>query len=228
LSLVESGFGDASVRRERIDAVRLPSSYAIAKRAFDLVVGILLFTFSLPLFVLLAILIRLDSPGPIVFRQVRVGLGGRPFHFYKFRTMYTDARERYPDLYAYRYDNEAIKTMRFKLLDDPRLTPLGQRLRRTSLDELPNLWNVLKGDISLVGPRPEIPQMLEYYSESQLQKFAVKPGVTGLAQIGGRGLLSFQDTIAEDLRYVATCRFWRDLWIIARTAIEVVRRQGAF
>ena len=228
MALIESGLGEFTAAPESVAPADLPQGYALVKRLLDLTFGVVLSLLSLPLIALIGILIRLDSPGPIVFRQVRIGRGGVPFRFYKFRTMYVDARERFPELYAYQYDDETIKTMRFKLLDDPRLTRVGRRLRRTSLDELPNLWNVLTGDISLVGPRPEIPQMLRYYTPAQLQKFAVKPGVTGLAQIGGRGLLSLQDTIAEDLRYVESCGFWTDLRILSRTAVEVVRRQGAF
>ncbi len=205
-----------------------PFAYAIAKRVFDLAVCIPMLVLTAPVLLVLAILIRLDSPGPVIFAQRRVARGGTVFTFYKLRTMYIDARERFPDLYAYRYDDATIRTMRFKILDDPRLTPVGRWLRRTSLDEIPNLWNVLRGDISMVGPRPEIPQMLPYYEPWQLEKFAVKPGVTGLSQISGRGLLGFQDTIAEDVRYVHERGFLVDLGILARTFVEVVRRQGAF
>ena len=203
-------------------------AYAYAKRSLDLVLGAVLLILTLPIVAALAIVIRVDSPGPIVFAQSRVARGGGVFTFYKFRTMLVDARTRFPALYAYEFDEPTIRTMRFKIIDDPRLTRVGRWLRRTSLDELPNLWNVLRGDISMVGPRPEIPEMIQYYEPSQLQKFAVKPGVTGLSQTSGRGLLSFQDTIAEDLRYVRECDFILDLSIIARTIAEVVRRQGAF
>ena len=202
--------------------------YQAVKRLIDLVVAIPLAVIALPFVVLIAILIRLDSPGPVIFRQWRLGKGGKPFRFYKFRTMYVDARERFPQLYEYRYDAETVKTMRFKLMRDPRLTRVGLHLRRTSLDELPNLWNVVTGDISLVGPRPEIPEMLRYYEPWQLQKFSVKPGVSGLAQVRGRGLLTLQRTITEDVSYVQKRSLALDLKILGQTAVEVVRRQGAF
>lgn len=204
------------------------SLYDVVKRALDLLVAIPALVLALPIIVLIGVAIRIDSPGPIVFRQQRVGRNGVPFRFYKFRTMYVDARERFPHLYRYQYDQETIRTMKFKLIDDPRLTRLGRYLRKTSLDELPNLLNVITGDVSLVGPRPEIPEMLPYYEGWQLAKFSVKPGVTGLAQISGRGLLSFQDTIAADVEYVAGRGIGLDLSIILSTVIEVIRRQGAF
>ena len=198
------------------------------RRALEIGVGLILLVFTLPVMAAIALAIRIDSPGPVIFKQYRVGRSGRLFPFYKFRTMYADARERFPDLYAYRYDDQTVKTMRFKLIDDPRLTPLGQRLRRTSLDELPNLINVLRGDVSLVGPRPEIPEMLAYYEPWQRVKFSVKPGLTGLAQISGRGVLTLQETIAEDVRYVRDRSLWLDLRILFRTFGVIIRRQGAF
>lgn len=183
---------------------------------------------ALPVIVVTGVLIRLDSPGPIVFRQARVGIGGIPFTFYKFRTMFADAKERFPELYQYRYDHETVKTMRYKVIDDPRLTRIGRWLRKTSLDELPNLINVVTGDVALVGPRPEIPDLLPYYETWQLKKFSVKPGVTGFAQVNGRGLLTFQEVISEDLRYIETRSLFVDLRTLFETVIEVVRRQGAF
>lgn len=211
-----------------VPVVRGPAAYEISKRVLDVGISLVALVVTLPVMAVLAILIRLDSPGPIIFRQERLGRGAIRFRFYKFRTMYVDARERFPELYAYRYDAETIRTMRFKLIEDPRLTRVGRYLRRTSLDELPNLISVLRGDISLVGPRPEIPEMLPYYREDQLLKFSVQPGVTGLAQISGRGLLSFQDTIAEDVRYVRQRGFLRDLLVLVVTVKEIVKRQGAF
>ena len=200
----------------------------IVRRALEIVVGLILLILTLPIMAVIAFAIRIDSPGPVIFQQYRVGRNGRLFAFYKFRTMYADARERFPHLYAYRYDDQTVKTMRFKLIDDPRLTRLGQRLRRTSLDELPNLLNVLRGDVSLVGPRPEIPEMLAYYEPWQRVKFSVKPGLTGLAQISGRGILTLQETIAEDVRYVRDRSLSLDLRILVKTAAVIVRRQGAF
>jgi lipopolysaccharide/colanic/teichoic acid biosynthesis glycosyltransferase len=115
---------------------------------------------TLPLMLLVALIVRLDSPGPVVFRQVRIGRNGRLFRFAKFRTLYVDARERWPHLYAYRYTADEVAALHFKLRNDPRVTRVGRWLRTSTLDELPNLWNVLVGDVALVGPRPEIPEML--------------------------------------------------------------------
>jgi lipopolysaccharide/colanic/teichoic acid biosynthesis glycosyltransferase len=224
---VEARAGETGPMHDRVGA-RVHFEYALAKRAMDLGLGVAGLLLSIPILILLAVIIRLDSPGPIMFRQIRVGRDGRPFNFYKFRTMHADARRRFPHLYAYRYTAEEIETMRFKVLEDPRLTRVGKHLRKTSLDELPNFINVLRGEMSIVGPRPELPEMIAYYRPSQMAKFSVRPGVTGLAQVRGRGVLRFQDTIAADLEYVRRANFWLDLQILARTAAVVVRRVGAF
>jgi lipopolysaccharide/colanic/teichoic acid biosynthesis glycosyltransferase len=204
------------------------SGYALWTRALDVAVGALSLALATPIMLVLAVLIRLDSPGPIVFRQVRVGRGGRTFVFYKFRTMWMDARSRFPELYAYDYSEDEIRTMFFKVVHDPRLTRVGRHLRKTSLDELPNLVNVIRGEMTLVGPRPEIPQMLRYYTPSQRLKFAVKPGLTGLAQVNGRAVLRFQETIAADVDYVQRRSPQLDMWILWRTLVVVVKRVGAF
>ncbi|HET8568497.1 MAG TPA: sugar transferase [Candidatus Limnocylindria bacterium] len=211
-----------------VAAAPTPSMYALCSRALDIVLGTALTIVALPVMAVVAVLVRLDSPGPVIFSQRRVGLAGRPFTFYKFRTMRADARARFPDLYAYRYTEAEIEQMYFKIFDDPRLTRLGRRLRKTSLDELPNLLCVLRGDMALVGPRPELPEMVRYYRPEQLPKFSVKPGVTGLAQVTGRGILRFQDTIAADLEYVRRRSFAFDIEILLRTIRSVVTRVGAF
>jgi lipopolysaccharide/colanic/teichoic acid biosynthesis glycosyltransferase len=196
-------------------------------RTLDILVAVGLLIITLPIIVALVIVIRCDSAGPAIFRQTRVGHRGVLFRFYKFRTMYVDARERHPGLYAYDYTSDEIETMYFKLPDDPRCTRVGKWLRRTSLDELPNLVNIIRGDMAIVGPRPEIPEMLPHYGVSQLAKFAVKPGLTGPSQIGGRNLLTFQQTIAYDLDYVSTRTVFGDISIIARTPLAVMRMIGA-
>ncbi len=202
--------------------------YRLAKRTLDVVVASVALVVFAPVIGIIAMLIRLDSPGPAIFRQQRVGQGGRTFTFYKFRTMYVDAKERFPELYDYRYTPDQWKTLYYKLPDDPRLTRFGRIVRKTTLDELPNLFNVLKGDMSLVGPRPELPDYVRYYTQEQLAKFSVRAGVTGLAQSSGRGTLPVQDQIAADLEYVARSSFWFDLKILARTVKMVVRGVGAF
>jgi lipopolysaccharide/colanic/teichoic acid biosynthesis glycosyltransferase len=201
---------------------------AVLQRLVEILVASVVLVLSSPIQLLVAIIIRLDSPGPALFRQTRVGLDQRPFVFYKMRTLYFDARERWPELYAYRYTPEEVKTLRFKREEDPRITRAGRWLRKSTLDELPNFWNILKGDMAIVGPRPEIPQMLPYYTKEQKLKFTVKPGLTGLAQTNGRGNLSFQETIAWDLEYVRNRSFWLDVRIVLRTAVLVTRLAGAF
>lgn len=201
--------------------------YDIAKRFMDILVGSIALVLAFPLMLLLGAIIRLDSPGSPVFRQSRIGLRGREFTFYKFRTMYADARQRFPDLYDYNYQAEDIPTLYFKLAYDQRCTRVGKRLRRTSLDELPNLINVVLGDMSLVGPRPEIPQMLPFYGPEQYCKFAVKPGLTGLAQTGGRNILRFVDTNAKDVEYVHRRSPALDLKILLATVWVVVLMLGA-
>lgn len=197
-------------------------------RVFEVVVAAVAIAVTAPIMVILAILIKRGTPGPVLFFQERVGRNGKPFKFVKFRTLYADARERFPELYAYDYSPEELDRLYFKVEEDPRVTPQGKWIRRTSLDELPNFWNVLTGDMALVGPRPEIPEMLPYYEGEMLEKFTVRPGVTGLAQISGRGRLSFRDTVACDVEYVRNQSFLGDLAILGQTALLVVTQDGAF
>lgn len=191
-------------------------------------VALVIFLSVTPLMLAIYLRIRFSSPGPVIFAQERVGIGGKTFRFYKFRTMYADARERFPELYAYRYDEESLKALKFKVQDDPRVTPEGRWLRKTSLDELPNFWNAIVGHLSLTGPRPEIPEMVPYYKGDMLRKFSVRPGVTGLAQIRGRGDLGFHETVNYDLEYVDNKSVWLDIKIFFLTILSVVKRDGAF
>lgn len=181
-----------------------------------------------PVMLVLAIVIRLGTPGKAIFRQQRLGVNLKPFTFVKFRTMYADALQRFPELYEYSYSEDELNELKFKIVKDPRVTPQGKWLRMSTLDELPNFWNVLTGEMALVGPRPEIPEMLPYYSAGQLQKFTVRPGITGLAQISGRGRLSFQDTVKLDVEYVKRRSLMLDLKILVLTAYKLVTRDGAF
>lgn len=158
----------------------------------------------------------------------RNDLHGQLFTFYKFRTMKYNAKGLYPELYAYKYTEEEIKKIYFKKNNDPRLTRFGNWLRKTSLDELPNLFNVIKGDMNIVGPRPDIPEMVRYYTKAQREKLSVKPGVTGFAQINGRGLLSFQETLEEDLNYVNEKSFFVDMKVILDTINALFKMRGAF
>ena len=175
-----------------------------------------------PLLLAIAIAIRIDSKGPAIFRQTRLGRGGRPFTFYKFRGMLVDARARFPELYEYRYSAEQIRTLHFHSERDPRVTRIGRFLRRTSLDELPNILNVLLGQMSLVGPRPEIPEMIPYYGEAATSVLSVKPGVTSLAKLIGRDNLDFGETLRLDLKYIRMRSLALDFRILFGTAWMVL------
>jgi lipopolysaccharide/colanic/teichoic acid biosynthesis glycosyltransferase len=218
-------------RLEEAPFVFLPNrgrAYALAKRTFDVVGALGLLVVALPLMAVLATIIRIDSPGPALFRQTRVTRGGRTFRFYKFRTMYVDAKERFPELYAYTFTDSQFDDAFYKLADDPRNTRFGRWLRRTTLDELPNLFNVLRGDLSLVGPRPELPELVLHYRPEELACFFTKAGLTGLAQVAGRSLLTVRERLTLDVRYVAHQTLLLDLRILWRTVLVVVAGRGAF
>jgi lipopolysaccharide/colanic/teichoic acid biosynthesis glycosyltransferase len=202
--------------------------YAFAKRALDLVAAVVLLVLAAPAMLVLAALIRLDSPGPAIFRQTRVTRGGKAFTFYKFRTMYVDARDRFPELYRYNVGEEVADHTYYKLVDDPRNTRFGRWLRRTTLDELPNLFNVLTGDLSLVGPRPDLPELIQMYRPEELACLFTKAGLTGLAQVAGRSLLTVRQRLTIDTRYVAQQTVLLDLRILWRTVIIVLLGRGAF
>lgn len=203
-------------------------AYAVTKRAVDLIVATAMLVAFSPVMVALVVLIRLDSPGPAIFRQDRVTRGGRIFRFYKFRTMYADARERFPDLYDYRLSSDEFESSYYKLTDDPRNTRVGRWLRRTTLDELPNLLNVIKGDLSLVGPRPDLPEFVRLYRPEELCCLFAKAGVTGVAQVAGRSLLTVRERLTLDMRYISQQTLLLDLQILWRTAVVVLSGRGAF
>jgi lipopolysaccharide/colanic/teichoic acid biosynthesis glycosyltransferase len=188
-----------------------------AKDVMDRVLAAIGLAIVSPVLLAIAIAIRLDSPGPAFFRQTRIGRDGRPFRFWKFRGMYVDARRRFPELYDYRYSAEQARTLRFHPPSDPRVTRTGSFIRRTSLDELPNLINVVLGDMSLVGPRPEIPELVPYYGASAKLILSVKPGITSLAKLLGRDHLTFEETLELDLRYVRERSLRMDLGVLMGT-----------
>lgn len=206
---------------------RLPLEAAqVVRRLVDVVLGGALLLLALPLIVMAAVAIRLDSPGPAFFRQVRVGRYGRPFTFLKLRGMYVDARTRWPELYRYDFASEEVGDLLFHPAVDPRVTRVGRLLRKTSIDELPNLWNVVRGDMSLVGPRPEIPEMMRYYGDALPTILSVKPGVTSFAKVSGRDELTLSQTIAADLEYVRRQSLALDLKILVATVVTVILQRG--
>lgn len=183
-------------------------------------VGLLVFVVTYPL---IALAIKLDTRGPAIFAQQRVGLKGKTFTFYKYRTMSHEGHEPYE---TPKLDAAHFKTFTF-ITPQSRLTRVGRFLRATSLDELPNFWNVLKGDMRLVGPRPEIPELVEQYPPQYHRRHDVKPGITGLAQVNGRADLTYDETMNYDLEYVRNHSLTRDVAIIARTVAVVISRKGA-
>jgi lipopolysaccharide/colanic/teichoic acid biosynthesis glycosyltransferase len=193
-------------------------------RAFDILIG----TFGMIVFVatypLIALAIKVDSPrGPVIFSQKRIGLKGKTFTFYKYRSMSHDGHRPYE---TPKLDHEHFRTFVF-VTPTSRLTRVGRLLRATSLDELPNFWNVLKGDMRLVGPRPEIPELVSQYPPEYHARHDVKPGITGLAQINGRADLTYEETMRYDLKYVESHSLLGDLSIIAKTLPAVISRRGA-
>jgi len=198
---------------------------ADAKRGFDILISSALCLLLLPLFLVIALGIKITSSGPVLFRQSRIGLGKRRFKMYKFRTMVVDAEQQLRKL---EHLNEASGPV-FKLKNDPRITPFGKFLRKTSLDELPQLINVLKGEMSLVGPRPLPLRDYEGFNEDwQRRRFSVRPGLTCLWQVAGRSSIPFEKWMQLDLQYIDRWSFWLDLQILMRTIPAVIRGFGAF
>ncbi|NIA24102.1 MAG: sugar transferase [Gammaproteobacteria bacterium] len=198
----------------------------------DIVGSALLLVVTSPVFLVVAAAIKLDSPGPVFFKQTRVGRGGAEFTMVKFRSMVHDNDESVHREYYRRFVEGRAESRRNEegdevfLLDDARVTRVGRILRRTSLDELPNLLNVLRGEMSLVGPRPPISYEVEFYDEHALRKLLVKPGMTGLAQVSGRGALTFDEVIGYDLDYIDRRSLRMDVGILLRTIPAVARRRG--
>lgn len=199
-------------------------SYAPIKRLFDILGATVLLLLFLPLFVVIAILVKATSKGPVFYKSTRVGLCGRTFTFIKFRSMRQDADA---ILQRLKDQNEKDGPI-FKIKNDPRVTPLGRFLRKHSLDELPQLWSVLVGDMSLVGPRPPIPHEVFAYNDFAYRRLRVKPGITCYWQIMGRSELSFDEWMELDNRYIAEMSFWTDLRILAMTPVAVIRGSGAY
>jgi exopolysaccharide biosynthesis polyprenyl glycosylphosphotransferase len=194
------------------------------KRLLDILGAGIALLLSLPALVSLAALIRLESRGPVFYKSIRIGRGGRPFVFYKLRSMVQDADRKRHTL---SHLNEADGPV-FKIARDPRVTRVGKFIRSTSLDEIPQFWNVLKGDMSLVGPRPPIPEEVAQYEPWQLRRLDVQPGITCLWQISGRSRLGFEEWMRLDLQYIKHRSFLLDMRILVRTIPAVLSREGAY
>lgn len=197
--------------------------YHLAKRALDLFVCLMTLPFLLPLILLCALLIWLDDPGPVFFKQLRTGKGGARFRMYKFRTMVTNAEEL---KLKYAHLNE-LTWPDFKMTNDPRVTRVGRILRKTSLDEIPQIINVIKGDMSLVGPRPTSFDV-STYSLKHTERLEVLPGITGLWQISGRSDVDFDERLLLDIEYIERRSLWFDIQIMFRTVIAVFKQEGAY
>jgi exopolysaccharide biosynthesis polyprenyl glycosylphosphotransferase len=204
---------------------RLSGPQAVAKRTFDIVVGTIIMVITAPLWMVIGVLIKATSRGPVLYTSERVGRDGRLFMMYKFRTMIRGADLLLPQLLD---KNEFAGGVLFKLKNDPRVTKVGGWLRRWSLDELPQIWNVLTGDMSLVGPRPPTPREVAQYDHWHLQRLEAPPGITGLWQVSGRSELGFDEMVMMDITYIENWSLGLDLRILLRTIPAVLGGKGAF
>lgn len=196
------------------------------KRAMDIIISIVAIIIASPIMLITAIAVKLDSPGPAIFAQKRVGQNGRTFKLYKFRSMYTDAEERKKDLLA---QNEIQGGVMFKMKNDPRVTKVGKFIRKTSIDELPQLFNVLKGSMSLVGTRPPTLDEVAKYKKGQWRRISIKPGITGMWQVSGRSNIDDFDKIVElDLKYIDNWTIWLDIKILFKTVGVIFKNDGAY
>jgi exopolysaccharide biosynthesis polyprenyl glycosylphosphotransferase len=194
------------------------------KRIMDIILSIIGIVILIPVYVAICIVIKIDSKGPALFKQIRVGKDGENFTIYKFRTMVVSAEsKRQLEIHT---DN--IENFVFQSKSDNRITKVGAFLRKTSLDEIPQLFNVLFGNMSLVGPRPEIPEVVKHYPKAYYQRLLVLPGITGLAQVSGRGEIELGKTVAYDLEYIDNFSVKYDIKILFKTVINVFKREGAF
>ena len=196
-----------------------------AKRTFDIIAGSLLLLLSSPLWLFVALLLKLEDGGPVLFYQTRVGKRGRRFRMFKFRSMYVNAEQR---LHEFLGRNESKAGVIFKMKNDPRVTRVGKWLRRASLDELPQLLNVVRGEMSLVGPRPPLPREVAMYSAGDRRRLMATPGLTCLWQISGRSDIDFSGQVRLDVQYIERRTFWNDLKILLKTIPAVLSGRGAY
>jgi len=204
--------------------IREPMAYRIAKRVFDLFVATAALALLVPIIPLIAVMIKLDTPGPVFFRQQRVGRRGRAFAFYKFRSMFVDADERKQEVEALNEQDGPV----FKVRSDPRVTNVGRFLRRSSLDEIPQIFNVVKGEMSIVGPRPPLPSEVLRYQPWHRRRLEVTPGITCLWQISGRSHLRNNERMRLDMEYHKQRSLRTDLVIFFKTIPAVIARKGAY
>ncbi len=207
-----------------VSTPRLAGAEAFLKRSFDIATSGLGLLLMSPVLLVVALAVKIDDPGPAFFHQERVGKDGQRFYMHKFRSMVVDAEARLARLHE---QNEGAGVL-FKMKDDPRITKIGAFIRRYSIDELPQLWNVLVGDMSLVGPRPPLPAEVEEYEQHVSRRLLVKPGITGLWQVSGRSDLTWDESVRLDLYYVENWSFVQDLLILGRTAKAVIGKDGAY
>ena len=221
-----------AVQTPSVQAIAIKPSYLQMKRAFDIIFTLLLLIPLLFVMAIVAILIRFDSKGPILFRQKRLGLNGREFTIFKFRSMYVNSDDSLHRNAIVHYMNgkklrdEAVTNNSYKLGDDPRITRVGEFIRKTSIDELPQFFNVLRGEMTLVGPRPPLAYEVEYYTPRDWLRLSGKPGLTGLWQVHGRSQVPFRDMVEMDITYLQRQSFWEDLKLIASTPIVMIFGRG--
>lgn len=200
--------------------------YNFFKRILDIIGGTILFLISLPIILITAVIVRIETKGSPFFFQTRIGLRGKPFKIFKLRGMYIDSRERFPELYDYSANTSL--DFHFHYEEDPRVTKTGRIIRKYSIDELPNFFNVMMGDMSLVGPRPEIPDILQKYEQFKEEYISVKPGVTCSSKITGRDTLTKLETIQQDLVYIRTRSLKKDIRILFITFAQVVLKKNVY
>jgi lipopolysaccharide/colanic/teichoic acid biosynthesis glycosyltransferase len=223
---------NARVSWKRLSWLVVVNTTFFVKRALDIAVSAMALLLLTPVFLVIALLVKLDG-GPAFFPQTRIGLNGRTFRMLKFRSMGVDAEAR---LHELRAKNEKASGVTFKMKDDPRITRIGKLLRKSSLDELPQFWNVLRGDMSLVGPRPPVPREVALYSQADRRRLLVKPGITGLWQvgerrgglfeIGDRNAIDFPEQVSLDVRYIESQGVCKDFWLLAKTVPAILFGKG--
>ena len=210
--------------KKRIRSFSVDSS-RIVKRWMDVCGSLVAIIMLLPLFLVISVWLKLDSPGPLFYRQVRIGLHGRPFYFYKFRSMYIDSEVRRA---ALEKTNESKDGVIFKMKNDPRITKCGRFIRKYSIDEAPQFFNVLLGDMSLVGPRPPLPSEVAQYSLDDRKRLDILPGITCIWQISGRSDIPFREQVVLDKEYIRGQGFWKDVLILFKTIPAVIAGKGAY